>query len=487
MIDIEIYNTFSIAKGLEKYPQVQKCLEAYAPGYKYMLNYKRGRWDGKVNLFDGEKFLTGLLPVVIEALARHRVQYTLTDERKCPQITLHPHGMSLRPYQEQFIQTALTNMKYETWWPRGVIQVATGGGKTEMAAAIIKMTGKPTLFLVHRKDLQTQAIKRFEKYGIDVGTLDSEDKHQVLVATIQSLMSWDMNFEKFYTNSEGEEVERDEDWLEAKEGKQERREASIKKMLLTVEQVFIDEAHLVASKMERSGLFNSALQLMPNAYMRWGLTATPFMREQLHDWMLEGGTGGVLCKITNRELIDAGYLTECVVDMFLTGKQPDVPKTWPECYDYGVVTNRIRNDKIVKCFQSYPGPTLILVNKISHGDLLAKKLNIPFLSGVSSAKDREAAIEDMKAGNLSGVIASTIWDEGIDIANIKTVILAGGGKSAIKNLQRLGRGLRLAEGKTQLQLVDFLDQSPAILARHSQLRKALWLEQGFKVNVDKAI
>ena len=487
MIDIEIYNTFSIAKGLEKYPQVQKCLEAYAPGYKYMLNYKRGRWDGKVNLFEGEKFLTGLLPVVIDALAQHRVWYTLTDERKCPQITLQPHGMSLRPYQEQFIQTALTNMKYETWWPRGVIQVATGGGKTEMAAAIIKMTQRPTLFLVHRKDLQTQAIKRFEKYGIDVGPLESTGEHLVLVATIQSLMSWDMNFEKFYTNSEGEEVERDEDWLEAKEGKQERREASIKKMLLTVEQVFIDEAHLVASKMERIGLFNSALQLMPNAYMRWGLTATPFMREQLHDWMLEGGTGGVLCKITNRELIDAGYLTECVVDMFLTGKQPDVPKTWPECYDYGVVTNRIRNDKIVKCFQSYPGPTLILVNKISHGDLLAKKLNIPFLSGVSSAKDREAAIEDMKAGNLSGVIASTIWDEGIDIANIKTVILAGGGKSAIKNLQRLGRGLRLAEGKTQLQLVDFLDQSPAILARHSQLRKALWLEQGFKVNVDKAI
>ena len=487
MIDIEIENVFTTAHGIAQHPPVLKCLEAFAPGYKYMVNYKRGRWDGKVNLFAEESFLTGLLPVVVESLDRYKVPYTLLDQRGITTPVLRQSWIDLRPYQVDAISKALTNMQFGTWWPRGVLQVATGGGKTEMAADIICMTNRPTIFLVHRKDLQTQAIKRFQKYKLDAGPLENIGNQMVTVATIQSLMSWNMDFQKYYTNSEGEDVEREDNWLEAKEGKQERREAAIRLKLQDIEQVFIDEAHLVASKMERIGLFNYALQLMPNAYMRWGLTATPFMREQLHDWMLAGGTGDVLYKITNRELIDLGYLTECVVDMFLTGKQPDVPKTWPDCYDYGVVTNRIRNDKIVKVFQSYPGPTLILVNKIAHGELLAKKLNIPFLSGQSSATEREQAIEDMKAGNMAGVIASTIWDEGIDIANIKTVILAGGGKSDIKNLQRLGRGLRLAEGKTQLQLVDFLDQSPAILARHSQLRKALWLEQGFKVNVDKAI
>ena len=487
MIDIDIENVFTTAHGIAQYPPVLKCLEAFAPGYKYMMNYKRGRWDGKVNLFNEESFLTGLLPVVVESLDRYKVPYTLLDRRGITTPVLRQSWIDLRPYQVDAISKALTNMQFGTWWPRGVLQVATGGGKTQMAADIICMTNRPTIFLVHRKDLQTQAIKRFQKYNLDAGPLENIGNQTVTVATIQSLMSWNMDFQKYYTNSEGEDVEREDNWLEAKEGKQERREAAIRLKLQDIEQVFIDEAHLVASKMERIGLFNYALQLMPNAYMRWGLTATPFMREQLHDWMLAGGTGDVLYKITNRELIDLGFLTECVVDMFLTGKQPDVPKTWPDCYDYGVVTNRIRNDKIVKVFQSYPGPTLILVNKIAHGELLAKKLNIPFLSGQSSAAEREQAIEDMKAGNMAGVIASTIWDEGIDIANIKTVILAGGGKSDIKNLQRLGRGLRLAEGKTQLQLVDFLDQSPAILARHSQLRKALWLEQGFKVNVDKAI
>jgi len=487
MIDIDIHNVFSIAKGLTQYPAVEKCLEAYAPGYKYMLNYKRGRWDGKVNLFNGEAFLTGLLPIVTEAMTHHKVLYTLTDRRVIKNIILRPSWIPLRPYQQEAVNKAMTNVAFGTWWPRGVIQVATGGGKTEIAADMIAMTNVPTMFLVHRKDLQTQAIERFTKYHLRVGDLENIYNNNVTVTTIQTLMSWNMDFAKHYVNSEGEDMERAEEWLDAKARKQAEREIDVRTALLTIEQVFIDEAHLVASKVEKVGLFGSALQLMPNAYMRWGLTATPFMREQLHDWMLEGGTGPAIVQISNRELIDAGYLTECVVDMFLTGKQPDVPKTWPECYDFGVVTNRIRNNKIAKCFNTYPGPTLILVSKLAHGELLSKLLSIPFLSGQSTAQERKNTIDAMRAGREPGAIASTIWDEGIDIANIKTVILAGGGKSDIKNLQRLGRGLRLSAGKSQLQLVDFIDQSPAILARHSQLRKQLWIDQGFKITIDKAI
>jgi len=487
VIDIEINNVFTIAKGLAQYPVLGKCLEAYAPGYKYTLNYKRGRWDGKVNLFNGEAFLTGLLPTVVEAIERHKIMFTLSDCRTITTPILRPSWVNLRPYQQEAVNKVITNMSFGTWWPRGVIQVATGGGKTEMAADLIAMTNVPTIFLVHRKDLQIQAIERFKKYHLNAGELENIGNQNVTVTTIQSLMSWNMDFAKHYTNSEGEDIERDDEWLAAKALKQNSRSQDVKAALLDIQQVFIDEAHLVASNVDRMGLFGAALQSMPNAYMRWGLTATPFMREQLHDWMLEGGTGQALVKITNRELIDAGYLTECVVDMFLTGKQPDVPKTWPECYDFGVVTNRIRNDKIVKCFNTYPGPTLILVSKLAHGELLAKKLSIPFLSGQSTAQERKNAIDAMKAGLEPGVVASTIWDEGIDIANIKTVILAGGGKSDIKNLQRLGRGLRLSAGKSQLQLVDFIDQSPAILARHSQLRKKLWTDQGFKITIDKAI
>jgi superfamily II DNA or RNA helicase len=484
LIEIDIHNVFSKARGLSEHPAIMKCLEAYVPGYKYTLNFKRGRWDGKINLFNGEEFLTGLLPVVVDALTHHKVPFTLHECRGIVTPVLQPSRVPLRPYQQEAVNTSLMNTQFGTWWPRGVIQVATGGGKTEMAADLIAKTNVPTMFLVHRKDLQTQAIERFQKYNLNVGGLDTIATNTVTVTTIQSLMSWNMNFKKFYTNSDGEEIERSDKWLAKKNKKQSDSAKAIQLSLLAIQQVFIDEAHLIASTADKVGLFGSALQLMPNAYMRWGLTATPFMREQLHDWMLEGGTGGILVQITNRELIDAGFLTECVVDMFLTGKQPDIPKTWPECYDYGVVTSRIRNDKIVQCFNSYPGPTLVLVSKLSHGELLSKRLGIPFLSGQSTAPERRQAIEDLKNKVLPGVIASTIWDEGVDL-QINAIILAGAGKSEIKNLQRLGRGLRTASGKIELRLVDFIDQSPAILHKHSQERKKFWENQGFKINILK--
>ncbi len=91
----------------------------------------------------------------------------------------------------------------------------------------------------------------------------------------------------------------------------------------------------------------------------------------------------------------------------------------------------------------------------------------------------------MKSGVLDGIIASTIFDEGIDLPNIQTVILAGGGKSEIKNLQRLGRGLRKTTGKVSLKLVDFIDTGSKTLKKHSEIRKGIWEEQGFVVKILK--
>lgn len=476
----------SCAKGVKDYPIVIKCLETFAPGYKYTFDYKRGRWNGRVNLFNSESFLTGLVPTVLKVIIDNKIPYTITDNRKIKTISLKPSQIDLRSYQEDTVNKALTNQYLGTWWPRGVIQICTGGGKSEVAAAMIQMTGVPTIFLVHRKDLQTQTIERFNKYGILAGELNNIASNLITVTTVQSLMSWSMDFSKCYINNKGDKIQRNDAWLDAKSAKQNLLAANIKAALENIEQVFIDEAHLITSKMEKIGLFSGALNLMPNAYMRWGLTATPFMKEQLHNWMLEGATGPAIVNINNRELINAGYLTECIVDMFLTGKQPDIAKTWPDCYDLGIVTNQIRNNKIIDCFNTYEGPTLILVSKISHGKLLSDKLNIPFLSGQSSQIDRKSAIDAIKDGKLSGIIASTIWDEGIDLPSIRCVILAGGGKSDIKNLQRLGRGLRKSEDKSYLRLIDFFDQSPFILKRHSEMRKSLWLEQGFKVNMIRA-
>lgn len=522
---IDIHNTMSRAAGIVNYPFITGALTAPIPGYMYTkegkvlralagnghpneakiasisrfcgvgtgyvrlladLVAKNQAPKGLACLFDGEMFPTGLLPLVAEKCQANGIDVELNDLRVIRTLNFQSSTVPLRGYQNDAVVKGLTNTYLGTWWPRGVYQIATGGGKTEIAADIILRAMVPTMFLVHRKDLVKQAIERFQGYGINVGELDTFSTNLVTVTTVQSLMSWSMNFDSVFINTKGEVVERDKAWLKEKAARQNAKQLTTQSILAKIEQVFVDEAHLIATKEDQYNLFGKALQLMPNAYMRWGLTATAFLRGDLHNLVLEGITGSSIVKISNRELIDAGYLTECVVDMWLMPKLavPEALKGWPTCYDNYIITNRLRNDTIADCYKRYPGPTLVLVNKISHGEILATKLGVPFLSGNSTPDERQNAIVQLKSGKLRGVVASTIWDEGIDIANIKTVILAGGGKSAIKNLQRLGRGLRLSDGKHQLQLVDFLDQSPGILAAHSKARKALWKDQGFKVNVD---
>lgn len=488
MVTFEIGNVTTTGLGIAEYNNVLQCLRTYVPGYRYTKLFKMRKWDGKMSLFSGESFPTGLLPEVLKKMDSNKLEYTLEDKRTIRSITLNQTSLTLRDYQEASVMKAFSNMCFGTWWPRGVLKVATGGGKTEMAAAMIQMANVPTMFLVHRQDLVTQAIERFQQYGINVGGLDTSDQNLVTVCTVQELMSWRMTFAKTYVNVEGKKTTRDEDWLRQKKQKQTLRGREIIEILRSIEQVFIDEAHLIATDQEGIGLMNEALTLMPNAYMRWGLTATPFMRDQLYDWSLEGATGPCIVDIDNATLIAAGYLSDCLVDMYMMPKAVIEPKSWPECYESGIVAYKPRNEKIIDCLKNYPAPTLILVNKIGHGELLEQMAaragkNVPFVSGSSSKAERNEVIEDVKSGVLDGLIASTIFDEGIDIPNLQTVILAGGGKSEVKNLQRVGRGLRRDAQKSILRLVDFFDQGNKILKRHSKIRQDIWVNQGFAVNI----
>ena len=79
-------------------------------------------------------------------------------------------------------------------WPRGVIQLATGGGKTHVAMALYEYYNEPSLFLVHRKDLVTQTAKSFSKFlnisptTMIEGEIIPGDKN-ITIATIQTLSS----------------------------------------------------------------------------------------------------------------------------------------------------------------------------------------------------------------------------------------------------------------------------------------------------------
>jgi superfamily II DNA or RNA helicase len=103
------------------------------------------------------------------------------------------------------------------------------------------------------------------------------------------------------------------------------------------------------------------------------------------------------------------------------------------------------------------------------------------LSGKDTAKVRRAAIARLQDGSLHALIATTIFDEGVDIPELKKVILASGGKSQVKLIQRVGRAVRLANGKTEAMIVDFQDAHNPTLKRHAAARRKVYKEQEFDV------
>jgi len=91
----------------------------------------------------------------------------------------------------------------------------------------------------------------------------------------------------------------------------------------------------------------------------------------------------------------------------------------------------------------------------------------------------------MKAGELDVLIASRIFDQGIDIPDLDALVLAGSGKSSARALQRIGRVIRKGKDKKDAIVVDFLDNC-RYLRDHSMIRKKIYeTEPGFKIVIQK--
>ncbi|KKK81305.1 hypothetical protein LCGC14_2814770, partial [marine sediment metagenome] len=218
--------------------------------------------------------------------------------------------------------------------------------------------------------------------------------------------------------------------------------------------------------------------------------ATPFMKDQYSNQLLMGCTGDRLCHVTTDYLIKAGYLTPprvVIIDM----APVKGPKTWPEVYDSAIILNTERNQRIVKELIACPKPAFVMTTRLAHARVLhnlAESLGFSLpavMSGDTKNKDRIQAIKDLQSGKEKAIIATTIFDEGVDLPELRTLIFAGGGKSTVAQLQRIGRGVRNAKGKYEVLVIDFKDTSGAIMKRHSAARCKVWKEEGFCVEERK--
>lgn len=503
MITVQVGNVWS-----QLYPDaasaslLQYCLEtklkADIPNAKYLWAVKSGKSDGKAKLWDGlyddrgnsigVRVRTGLLGRLIDRMAQKGITWQHGgDFRTLPaNPVLHSPRVKLRNYQHDASRLALTNESLQFgWWPSGVISIGTGGGKTELAVGMYEMNPVPSFFLVHRTHLMEQARERFERYGHDAGVIGDrkfDPKPFINIATIQTIHR-------------------------ALKDPISKKGALVTAMVDACQQVFFDECHIMASNEEKGNIFVGVADRF-NAPFRWGLTATPFMRTKYDNMLLRGVTGGILYRKPLAELVEEGFLVPPKMFVMHVPGKMDLPRPkpkkgqksignktlseyWRKVETLGIKNNEIRTNKIIEAIDEGPWPLLVLVKTTEQArfiqslyEALGAYGELPYIFGKTSSKARKQAVQEMEAGTLKILMTSTIFDDGIDIGNLRTIVLAGGGKSDQALVQRIGRAVRRAPGKEGATIIDFADGHHKKLQEHAKQREDTFIAQGFEVEYE---
>jgi superfamily II DNA or RNA helicase len=110
-------------------------------------------------------------------------------------------------------------------------------------------------------------------------------------------------------------------------------------------------------------------------------------------------------------------------------------------------------------------------------------LKTAFADGNDSLSMRQKKVEALVADQTDVLLCTGIFQEGLDIPRLRSVVQAQAKESAITVLQRMGRGMRIAAGKGDFELWDVFDEGQPILARHARSRRAAYEREGHEVEV----
>jgi superfamily II DNA or RNA helicase len=256
--------------------------------------------------------------------------------------------------------------------------------------------------------------------------------------------------------------------------------------------LFFDEVH-------GAGAPNAyAVQkLFNNAYYKFGQSATP-IRTEGDDLLLEAAFGKRIVDISYTELIEKGFLARPTF-YIVKFKHDRVAAefNYAQLYNQEVTNNADRNImlvKIVSKFWAANKKILISVNLIEHGNILKEMLgkvigkdNVIFVRGASSTAIRSKVLKGLDTGEYRCVIATRIFNEGVDIPGLNVLVNLKAQLSAIDYIQTIGRALRKTETKDHVTIVDVYDFGCRWLTGHSRERLDILQEENFKINmIDEA-
>lgn len=468
---------------------LDKHLSFFVLGAEHMAAYKgfvnrNGeyvKWDGYRKLLNSNlTFPTGLVERVKDFYAEHGKQISVIDSRPAKSkansrdIMGNLIAMNKVPYQYQMDVLNTIDI-----YDRGIIKVATGGGKSLIAALIAAKLGRKTIIYVIGKDLLYQFHEFFsqvfnEKIGIiGDGKCEIHDINIASIWTIGQAIGLDKK-EILLDNEDGEEDLAKNKYVE------------ILKMMQGSKVHIIDECHMAACDTVQQIFKNSTVEFI------YGLSGSPW-RDDGADLLIESILGKYIVNISASYLIKQGYLAQPLIRFRATPPYPTtLERNYKHIYKHYVVENEVRNGLVfsaAKAMVDKGYQTLVLFSSIKHGkilyDLFSEQMNCALLDGSDDQEARAAVKKDLSKHKIDCVLASRIFDIGVDIPSLSGLIIACGGKSTVKALQRVGRVIRKYDGKKFAAIVDFVDQAPFLL-EHSKARLKIYQsEEGFDVQWPK--
>ncbi len=458
--------------------KLSNALKFEVPYARYMPQYKLGRWDGKVAFFGiGGSGYVNHLDTVTEVLAKNNVQIVDIEDKRhpiqldFPQITerywadqgVHwPKGhpaegeeIILRDYQVEAINNFANN-------PQSLQQIATGAGKTITTATLSHMSEKygRSLVIVPNKSLVTQTEEDYINCGLDVGVYFGDRKELGKTHTICTWQSLNILDKK---HKDGDAV------------------LSLAEFLDGVSTIIVDEVHQAKAEV----LKNLLTRNLKNAPIRWGLTGT-IPKEKFEFESIHASLGPVIGEISAKELQDKGVLSKCHVNIVQL-LDTVAHRGYQEELKY-LVTNADRLNYLGKLLNTIKesGNTLILVDRISAGEMLQELIpGSVFVKGDVKLKDRKDAYDEINEGTNHVVIATYgVASVGINIPRIFNLVLIEPGKSFVRVIQSIGRGVRKAKDKDFVQIWD-LTSTCKFAKRHLTQRKKFYKEAQYPFTIEK--
>ena len=456
--------------------KLSNALKFEVPYARHTPHYKLGRWDGTVTLFGigGSGYLNHL-DVLLPILEDNGVEITdIVDHRKFVNLNFQPitedfwgdvcwpkgHRFEGEPIRLREDQVEVVNRFLEN--PQSLQEVSTGAGKTITTATLSKLCESygRTVVIVPNKDLIVQTELDYKNCGLDVGVYYGDRKELNKTHTICTWQSLNILDKKF---KDGEGV------------------LSLAEFLENVQAVIVDEVHQAKADV----LKNILTRNLNNCPIRWGLTGT--IPKEDHEFQsILASLGPVIGRVTAKELQDKGILSACHVNVCQLIDTKEF-RDYQSELKY-LVTDEKRLEYIGKLLNKIKnsGNTLILVDRIEAGEKLQSLIpDSVFINGSVKSKNRKEAYDEINEGTNHVVIATYgVAAVGINIPRIFNLVLIEPGKSFVRVIQSIGRGVRKAKDKDFVQIWD-LTSTCKFAKRHLTQRKKFYAEAQYPFTLEK--